>query len=103
MINLLSIELPKLKVSKYLTLFAILFAACLVTSCSDDDPEEETEPATFVYLVTLNEDPDLKSLTIVDSLNGAGSLVVPDIPAHVSSNFDLIIDRVNEKMKIIVF
>lgn len=79
-----------------LTLFAILIAASLVTGCSDDDQEMGTEPQTYVYLVNLNEEPDLKSLTIVDSLNGRGSMMVPDIPAHVSNSFTLIIDRVDE-------
>ena len=95
MTNSLVIEKLQLKLSGYLSLFAMLFAICLMTSCSDD-PDEIIEPDTLVYLVTLNNDPDLKSLTIVDSLNGAGSMVVPDIPAHISNRFELVIDRVDE-------
>ena len=84
------------RLSSCLSLFAIVLAAGLMTGCSDDDAEMGTDPQTFVYLVNLNEEPDLKSLTIVDSLNGAGSMVVPDIQAHASNNFTLIIDRVDE-------
>jgi len=81
---------------KTVSLLAILLAACLVTSCTEDDPDMTTTPETFVYLINLNDEPDLQPLTIVDSLNGAGSMVIPDIPAHPSNTFDLIIDRVDD-------
>jgi len=76
---------------------SLLGVSCLFVSCSDDAiliPEPIEEPETYVYLVMLNDEPDLKFLTIVDSLNGSGSMVVPDITAHLSNNFEIIIDRV---------
>jgi hypothetical protein len=91
-----SLVIKSLQLMKFksLSLLAILFAACLISSCTVEP--ESSEPETFIYLVTLNNEPDLKSLTIVDSLNGAGRMVVPDIAAHSSSTFRLIIDRVDE-------
>ncbi len=91
-------EFPSKRIltSKYFTLLAIVLICCLTISCTDDDPEVIVEPDTYIYLVTLNEDPELQSLTIIDSLNGTGSMVVPDIPAHLSSRFELVIDRVDD-------
>jgi len=94
--EILIIKNLKTRLAGYFSLFTILFVACLVTSCSDDDPEVFIQPETLVYLVTLNEEPELQSLTIVDSLNGTGSMIVPDIPAHLSNSFELVIDRVDE-------
>lgn len=92
-------ETLQFRLSQSLSWFVMLGVAFFLTSCSDDAlqvPDVIVEPESFVFLVTLNDEPDLKSLTIVDSLNGAGRMLVPDIPAHVSNSFELIIDRVDE-------
>jgi len=94
MTNSIVIDKSQLRLFRFPSLFFMLFAACLLTSCTEEEPE--VNPDTFIYLVTLNEEPDLQSLTIVDSLNGLGSMVVLDIQAHISNSFDLIIDRVDE-------
>lgn len=94
MIDAISNSFQKFMAIKYFTLVTLLLTACLITSCTDNDPV--TEPDTYVYLVQLNDEPDLQSLTIVDSMNGRGSMIVPDIQAHLSSDHVLVIDRVDE-------
>src|SRR6056297_799400 len=91
-------QIPQFRYTRSLLWVSLLWVSCLLVSCSDDAiliPEPIEEPKTYVYLVMLNDEPDLKSLTIVDSLNGAGSMVVPDILVHHSNSFEIIIDQVS--------
>lgn len=96
MTNSLIFKILLIKSSGSISLFVILVNICFFTSCTVNDPEMAVEPNTLVYLVTINNGPNLHSLTIVDSLDGTGSMEVPNIAAHPSSSFDLVIDRIDQ-------